>query len=116
MQEWRNFPGQTRAEVQQEPVDVVKRATLWMKEGTWCTEKIATQRDRVAQDVHAAQLSGTRGLRFYVTSTTMSNVCPMRDTHFSNLVMARIHVVNASRKGQCWVTQFARTHEWEEKT
>ena len=74
-----------------------------------CTEIFETHTVRVAHEVHAHWLGSTHGLKQYVTTMTISNACPMCEpVFFSNLVTARIHVVQAFRSGKCLMNQSAR--------
>ena len=72
-------------------------------------EFFQTHTARVAHEVHVHRLGATHGLKLYVTTVTISNACPMCETvFFSNLVTARIHVVQAFRSGKCLMNQSAR--------
>ena len=91
-------------------------ADVGQQVGEECTEFFETHTARVAHEVHVHWLDGTNGVKLYVTTMTISNACPIRETVlFSNLVTARTHVVEAFRSGKCLTNQSARARDWEER-
>ena len=65
-------------------------------EATRCLEFVESQSARVAHEVRALFFfGGTHGLKLYVTTMAISNVCLMCETVFPNLTTARNHVLKA---------------------
>ena len=75
----------------------------WTREGEKCTDFFETHKARVAHEVHALWLGGTRGLHLDVTTMTATHESPMcansRGASFSKWKVFRESICSGLRMG-----------------